>query len=550
MAISIPLNLKRGRFGRVLVGLIAVACLVKSPLRNPSSEPLFPGLGAHSWKIPTKYPLAQRYFDQGVAFMNGFNHEEAIRSFSYAVQLDPTLAIAHWGVAIANGPNINDGMRPERVKPAWDALQMAKALAGKSDQLSRDLIEAASARYPSPESGSREKADQAYAAAMRVVWRKHPDNPDVGALFAESLMDLHPWDQWTEAGIPKADTEEVLATLQQVLRLDPNHPQGIHLYIHATEASAHPDLALSVAGKLDALQPGLGHMVHMPSHTYVRTGRWHEAISCNARAIAADAAYQRRSPVQHGYRGYMGHNYDMLKFAAMMCGRKSEALRHSREAARIFSQVPDLAGGAMVAGPLEVLKRFGDWDAILREPEFPKTNTLAAILRHGARAIAFAATQRPTDARREQEALETRAQDFKGGADTTDGKILTAERHLVAGELAFADGHVNESVQELGKAVEAEDSIGYDEPPVWSVPTRHALGAVLNSAGRYQEAVEVYSADLKRWPLNGWSLFGRSQALAKLGRTAESRRDAAAFRKVWAGADTPMTTSCLCVKPR
>lgn len=525
-----------------LVALTALALMSYPPVE----EPFFPGLGSHTWTVATTNPKAQRYFDEGMAFMNGFNHHEAIRSFEAAAKVDPKLAIAYWGIAIANGPNINESMVKERAAAAWQAVRKAQAI-GTTDPVSTELIAAAAARYPTPDLANREKANKAYASAMQQVWSHFPNNPDVGALYAESLMDLHPWDYWTAKGEPKKDSLEILDTIRKVLSIDPRHPQGIHLYIHATEASKNPDDALPGAIALEGLQPGLGHMVHMPSHTYVRTGLWHEAIRSNADAAKADVAYRRSAPVSSRYLGYMGHNHDMLKFAAMMCGQNAVALHHAREAVEVFRHIPELKNSYLMAGSMEVMKRFGNWDAVLRVPEYPRTNKAANSIRHATRAVAYAATGRLREAREEQKRFEALAPAAARIGSSEDKRILATERHLVAGEIAYAEGRTALAISELRKGVQSEDGFPYSEPPYWMVPVRHALGAVLLADGRAREAVEVYDEDLRRWPNNGWSLYGRSKAYAKLGRTADADEDRRAFEAIWKGADTKIATSCLCV---
>ena len=244
-----------------------------------------PGLMART----TASPEAQRFFDQGLALMYAFNHDESIRSFTHAAELDPSCAMAFWGIAIANGPHINNPVvPPERAKAAWDALSKAKTLAPKASAVERALIEALKGRYANPQPEDRKPLEQAYADAMRQVWKTFPKDADVGALFAESLAELRPWDLWTPEGAPQPGTSELVATLDAVIALAPKHPLANHLMIHAVEASPHPEKADRAANVLRDLQPGLGHMVHMPSHIDVRRGRWEESIAANAKAIASD----------------------------------------------------------------------------------------------------------------------------------------------------------------------------------------------------------------------------------------------------------------------
>src|SRR5262245_4549933 len=268
--------------------------------------PQFEGLGAYGRKVTTSSADAQRYFDQGLAFLYAFNHDEAIRSFQQATEFDPKCAMAWWGISLANGPHINNPIvSEERAERAWRALDRALANSASASDTERALINALGKRYANPQPADRGPLDEAYAAAMRPVWQQHRDDADVGALFAESLMDLRPWDLWKPAGQPQPGTDEVVATLETILKHTPNHPLAIHLYIHAVEASPAPERADDAADRLRDLQPGLGHLVHMPSHIDVRRGRWAKAIEANAKAIEADRKYRQRSPRQDFYHVYM-----------------------------------------------------------------------------------------------------------------------------------------------------------------------------------------------------------------------------------------------------
>ncbi|HQZ16796.1 MAG TPA: tetratricopeptide repeat protein, partial [Vicinamibacteria bacterium] len=292
--------------------------------------PRYQDLGAFSRKVTTISPEAQAYFDQGLAFLYAFNHDEAIRAFGRASELDPKCAMALWGLALANGPHINNmAVPPEREKAAFDALSKARAL--ESSPVEKTLVAALSARYADPQPRDRTALNQAYASAMRAAWKAYPRDADIGALFAEALANLRPWDLWLPDGKPQPGTEELVAAIEAVLSIDPKHPFANHLMIHAVEASHHPEKADKAANALRDLQPGLGHMVHMPSHIDVRRGRWQEAIVANAKAIEADRAYTAKAPEQGFYRLYMSHNHHMLTYAAMMTGQSALALKTIRE---------------------------------------------------------------------------------------------------------------------------------------------------------------------------------------------------------------------------
>ncbi|HTN04371.1 MAG TPA: hypothetical protein VL132_20945, partial [Planctomycetaceae bacterium] len=264
---------------------------------EPARVKRFDGLGTHGRAISTASPDAQESFNRGLAFLYAFNHDEAIRSFRQAAAIDPGAAMPHWGIAIANGPNINFPLVPEpKAKAAWEALQQAQKLSPAATPVERALIAALAKRYANPQPEDRRPLDGAYADAMRKVWEAHPDDADIGALYAEALMDLQPWNQWSPEGIANDGTDEVLKTLDRVLVLNPKHPLALHLYIHAVEASPSPEKAVEAADRLRELQPGLGHMVHMPSHIDVRLGKWQRAIEANEKAIIADAKYRKAQP--------------------------------------------------------------------------------------------------------------------------------------------------------------------------------------------------------------------------------------------------------------
>ncbi|HXH60216.1 MAG TPA: tetratricopeptide repeat protein, partial [Fimbriimonadaceae bacterium] len=287
----------------------------------------FDGTGSHTRQVATSSPLAQRWFNQGLAFMFAFNHDEAVRSFQEAARVDPNCAMAYWGIATALGPNINNPtVEPEAATKAYEAIQKADAILKGKSGVERDLVSAQLKRYSKDPSAPRGPLDKAYAQAMRGVWSAHPKDTDIGALTAESLMDLHPWDLWTHEGAPRPWTPEIRQILNDVLKLDNKHPLALHLTIHSTESSAHPEDGLYAAHAIADLEPGMGHMVHMPSHTYVRTGDWDGAITTNEKAIAADEAYFAKRPEQGFYLIYMAHNHQMLAYAAMMVGRSKDRI--------------------------------------------------------------------------------------------------------------------------------------------------------------------------------------------------------------------------------
>src|SRR6266487_4656012 len=363
-----------------------------------AKEPLYDGLGSYSRKVTTDSAEAQRYFDQGLGFLHGFNHRAAIRAFQQAAELDPECAMAHWGLALACGPHINSiAVPPPAAELAWKELELAQKNAGNASPVERALIGALAKRYANPQPEDRSELDRAYADAMREVWKKYPKDPDVGALFAEAMMNLRPWDQWTPDGKPQLGTDEIIAPLDAVLKLNPHHPLANHLYIHAVEASPNPERAIAAADRLRNLQPGLAHNVHMPSHIDIRTGRWLQAVETNAKAVQADQQYRNIFGTPRDFLNvYIAHNRHTLAYAAMMSGQRDLAIKHIRamvaEMPADFLEENALHAEGFMAMPLEVMVRFGLWNDILTEPEkYTEKMWFTRAFHHAARAIASAA---------------------------------------------------------------------------------------------------------------------------------------------------------------
>lgn len=522
----------------------------------PSAVPFFTGLGEHRRAVTTSSADAQRYFDQGLAFLYAFNHDEAIRSFQAAAQLDPQCAMAWWGIATAAGPHINFPMVPEaRAKLAWHAVQEARRHAARGTAVEQALIGAAARRYAEPPVADRAPLDCAYADAMREVWRQFPQDADVGALFAEAMMDLRPWDLWTQdTKEPQPGTLEIVQTLEAALAVNPQHPFALHLYIHAIEASKRPEQAHEASDRLRPLMPGIGHMMHMPSHIDVLLGRWDEAVTSNENAIAADISYRAQGGVPRGFIWlYNAHNRHMLAFAAMMIGRSGLALQHID--AMIAEWPEDFRAewvpvvDVFYAMPLEVRVRFGRWDEILATPLPPENLVISRALAFAARGVARAAKDDAAGARAEQKAFAAAVQKVPADAyfsNSSARDVLAVAEAKLDGEILFREGQTDAGLARLRDAVAAEAKLRYDEPPSWIVPVRHALGASLLQVGRVQEAEQVYRDDLARWPDNGWSLFGLARTLKLQNRDAEAAEIEAKFARVWRHADVTITSSCLC----
>lgn len=557
----------RSRNIHMLIALSAAIAVGPSSMLGEPTRPeraskskviQYTGIGEHTRSVATSSPEAQKYFDQGLAFMYAYNHDEAIRAFQRAAELDPHCAMAHWGASLSMGKNYNYPLfPPEKAKAAWKSLELAQATSKNESEANRALIEALAARYADPLPKDTRPLEEAYAKAMKVASEKFRKDADIGALYAESLMNLRPWDLWTVDGKPQPETPEILKALETVLEFAPNHPLANHLYIHACEASPHPEKADAAADRLRDMQPALGHVVHMPSHIDIRRGRWQSAIEANDKAIVADRNYAKTVPEQGFYRMYMAHNHYMLVFAAMNQGESKRALKVVRD---MLADVPKdwvakpenaAVADGFVAAPMEVMKRFGMWDQILQEPEPPEIFPIARAMRHHIRAVAYAAKGETAKAREEQKLFREAA--MKPAKDATFGNNKAADlfavgNDMLEGEILVREGKMEAGIKALRSAVAKEDKLRYSEPPDWVVPVRHALGAFLLQDGQHAEAEAVYREDLRRWPDNGWSLHGLLVSLEAQGKKTETAKVRARFDEIWKHADVKITSSCFCQK--
>ena len=522
------------------------------PLQPPHT--LYPGFDGYSRQVTTESPAAQKLFNQGIQLLYGFNHDEAIRSFERAGEVDPSCGMAWWGSAYARGLHINNpAMGEEQSRLAFDASRKAMAAINDESPVERALIHAVAQRYAWPAPEDRAALDADYASAMEQVWHQFPDDPDVGALFAESLMNLQPWDLWTATGEPKGRTLEIVAVLERTLARAPEHPGANHFYIHAIEASPWPERGLPSAERLVAMVPGSGHLVHMPSHIFIRVGRYADASDANQRAIAADEAYFDMAPEPDFYSLYFLHNIHFLAYSAMMEGRYEVAMQAAR---KIEQRIPpkflkdyvEIADGFMPTSLL-VMIRFGKWQEILEEPEPESWRLFSRAERHFARAVAFAALGKTDLARQEIASMDQVADGFTdewkmGNNSATE--VIAVARTMAEGEVAYREGDHEAAFALLRRAVELEEGLQYDEPPGWMQPVRHALGALLSAEGHYKEAASVYRADLKRHPNNAWSLLGLREALTGQGQAAAADAIRESLEIAWSRADVTPVASCYC----
>lgn len=542
----------------VAIGLVATLALTAStasadhplPRSGDGSMPLFTNLGTLHHAISTSSPKAQQYFDQGMRLVFAFNHEEAVNSFEEAARLDPSAAMAYWGIALALGPNINAPMDREAERRAHEAVQKARALASKVSRMEQDYIAALAVRYSLDSDAKRETLDEAYAKAMGKVWAQYPTDADAATLYAEALMDLQPWDYWTASGEPKKRATEIVATLEQALQLNPDHPGACHYYIHSVEASTEPERALPCARRLPDLVPGAGHLVHMPGHIYLRLGMYKEAVERNVHASSVDHDYLAQRNLTGIYpTGYYPHNVHFLWTALSMEGRKEEAMKAARDLENLVSW--DMAAkepGLEEFAPtrLFTLVRFGQWDELPTVPKPPAQLAYTTVVWHYARGVAFAATGQPDRAREERKALAELAASIPddrimGGSRLSD--LARIAELVVAGEIAGRQQQYEEATEKLTAAVELEDRLRYYEPPLWHIPARHSLGAVLLQAGRPAEAEQVYRSDLQHHPHNGWSLYGLKQSLEAQRKSEEAEKTGRKFQEAWARADVELPAS-------
>jgi tetratricopeptide (TPR) repeat protein len=512
---------------------------------------LLEGLGTHSHPIRTTSPMAQKFFDQGLALIYGFNHDEAARLFARAAELDPKSPMPHWGIALALGPNYNMPAMPEREAKAWEAIEKAIALAPAAADNERAYVEALVKRYSKDPNADRKALAVTYKDAMKSVMQKYPDDLDAATLYAESLMNLRPWQLWSLAGEPAEGTLEVVEVLERVLRRNPNHPGANHYFIHAVEASKSPERALPSAMRLGSLMPGAGHLVHMPSHIFLRLGDYESSATVNETASQVDAAYIKRSGAKGVYPlMYYSHNLHFVSFARMYQGRYEDSIEYARRLRQnVHGAIDDMP---MLApyGAFEWLVQttYGKWVEILKESEpTEKSNFLHAMYRY-ARTAAFAGKGNVREAEAEQERLQAIADRMP----ETETLMINSTRTVTAIALADAKARISRAkndgaaeVANLRHAVEIQDTLAYMEPPEWHYTSRTSLGAALLRQGKPEEAEAVFRKDLELNPRNAFSLYGLVQSLEKQQKTASIDWVKKEFAEAWKSAKADLSIAML-----
>lgn len=518
----------------------------------PAEKPvaLLSGLGSLHHPTSTANPEAQRYFDQGFRMIYGFNHEEAVRSFKRAAELDPQMAMAWWGVAIALGPNINQDVDPDREKAAYDAVQKALTIAGAASAGERAYIEALARRYSNDPKADLKKLAVDYKNAMGELVKKYPGDLDAATLYAESMMDLRPWQLWSADGKPAQGTEEIVAVLESVLRRNPNHPGAIHYYIHAVEASTNPDRALKYAPSLPQLMPMAGHLVHMPAHIYERVGDYQAAAQSNAAAAAADEAYFKATGAQGVYSMYYAHNLDFLAVANSMQGRYRDALDASDKlvdfARPMLKDMPMLE--PILAKSILMWERFHKWDEIMKQPEPDASQLSTVAVWHFARGVVFAERNDIPHAEAEQKAFLKATKSVPAESMSSlnpTSKILLIAADVLGARIAVAKHEELKAIELFNQGIKDEDSLTYDEPPQWFHPVRESFGGFLLRSGNYAEAEKVFRADLEKNKRSGRSLFGLVESLKAQKKSKAATMATREFTTAWKNADTKLTVADL-----
>jgi tetratricopeptide (TPR) repeat protein len=533
--VSVPLALS----------LCGIAIAQAHSAHAPSSPAtLMPGLGDLHHPVSTTNQQAQQFFDQGLRLIYAFNHDEAARSFQRAAELDPKLAIAYWGVAEAVGPNYNDPASDDRFVMAHQAIQKAVDLSTNASPAEQAYIQAMALRFPADTKTDRRQAAEAYHHAMREVAKKFPDDLDAATLFAESGMDLHPWGLWHHDGTPEAGTEEIAATLESVIKRDPNHMGAVHYYIHTMEASPSPERALAGANKLAAMAPGAGHLVHMPAHVYIRTGDYASAVKTNEEAAAVDRAYIHASGAQGLYpMMYYSHNLHFIAMCSAMNGDYGEAQKNGAMlAAHVgphVKEMPPLEGFMTI--PIAVDVRFHKWNEILTMPQPNADLKVQTVFWHFARGLALAANGKTNEAETEHKAVADAEANtpedaqFSMPVKNKAKDVLKIARDVLGAKIALAKKDNAGAIALLQNAVAMQDSLKYSEPEDWFFPVRESLGAALLMNGDAASAEKAFREDLDRHPRNPRSLFGLEQALKAQKRDYDATFVQKQFEASWKG---------------
>jgi tetratricopeptide (TPR) repeat protein len=512
---------------------------------NNKPAKLMAGLSDLHHPVSTENQDAQKFFDQGLALIYAFNHEEARRSFEQAAKLDPKLAMARWGIALAVGPNYNEPqIDPARLTAARGTLEKASELAAGATEKERDYVAALTKRFHIPDDLKKSAMD--YRDAMSALHKKYPKDVDAAVLYADSMMNLIPWQLWAKDGSPAEGTTEIVAVLESAIKLAPNHIGANHLYIHAVEASKNPERAIKSADTLGKLSLNAGHLVHMPSHIYLRTGDYEAAAKSNEAAAEVDRAYIKATGARGMYPAmYYSHNLHFQVESYNRMGRYAEAKRAATQLVDNvrghLKDMPMLEG--FLPSTFFVDLRFNCWDGVLGIAASEKDTPITGALSSYARGVAFAAKGKVADAENEQRLFISASKSVSGETPfglNTAVSIFRIAGHALDARIAAAKGDRRSAVEHWRKAVAAQDDLNYDEPPGWYYPVRESLGAALLLSGDAVEAESVFRKDLEDNPRNGRSLFGLAESLQKQGKTQGADRARAEFETAWKNADVKL----------
>ncbi len=509
------------------------------------------GLGNLRYPVTTKSAKAREFFEQGLRLVYGFNHWEAIQSFREAARLDPDFAMAHWGLALAFGPNLNDWTPVDRERIAFESIKDALGKSAKASPVEKDFIKALASRYNGKAYDNRDSLNNAYAGAMKVLAAKYPNDPEVQTLYADAIMNTMPWNYWEANHSPKPATAEAKKVLEHILLKFPDHPGAHHLYIHLVEASATPELALKSAKFLETAMPGAGHIVHMPAHIYFRTGDYSKGVDLNVKASRVDEEYLSLSANQGMYRQmYYPHNVDFVGYGSYMAGKSNQGIQSALKLAYKGNFVGPAAAGFyqyFVAEPMIAFTRFGKWTDILALPDPGDKVLFAQVLWHFSRGLALLRSGYTPEALHELVQLDSlnKLDTLKSLYITFNPVSASSEvtSKILRGEILLHQKKFDEAIMHLEEAVKTEDAMRYNEPPDWKIPTRHYLGAALLEAGKFAEAENVYKADLAINRENGWALKGLQQAQEKQGKKVEAGATSKRFAEAWKNADVEIISS-------
>jgi tetratricopeptide (TPR) repeat protein len=516
-----------------------------------------PPIGAYGRQVSGASAEAQAWFDQGIRYTYGFNQDQAAACYARAALASPECAMAWWGMShIYSGVDINNNVvAPDEAKWGMVAMREAERLAPMATALEQELIAAASQRavLPMPAPTERAHLDDAYREAMKEVWDRHPDDVDVGTLYAEAMMNCQPWEYWTSDYEPVKRTEEIVAQLERCIELGSRHPGAHHLYIHIVESSGKAERGIPSADLLGELMPGSGHLIHMPSHIYVNVGRYNDAIRVNRRAVELDGAYMAAYGRPTIYLNYFAHNIQFTAFGAMMEGRKAMAIEYVDRLETLITDpviemfAPFIDG--LNALRLHVYVRFGMWEEVLAYPEYAEFRKASRTLRRYARTVALANLGRTDEARLELARFDLAASETPEEwfiAFNPCQTVFGLARRVAEAEIYWREGDAARAIGIMKDTLATEHELIYTEPPPWMIPIRHALGAIQLASGDALGAEVSYRENLKKHPENAWSLLGLQQSLTKLGKLEEASALDPRVKRAWARADIDPPASCYC----